>query len=170
MQVSRQIISSGIVVLAGALIAATGSQYDRAHEMLVRAVLARSMRESQSAIAFATEARRSAETQTLVAYHFYALALEAAARVDSGEFHAGTFLATTALGAVETLQGCEYGLEIRVLCADALKRAGSPQAPQAHQRAVDFGVALMNTIRDPRMRKLFPQRPAIAALFERQPQ
>ena len=73
---------------------------------------------------------RAAEAQALVSYHFYALAIEAAARVDLGEMHAATLLATTALGAVETLQGCEYGLEIRALSADALKRAGSPQAPR----------------------------------------
>jgi hypothetical protein len=70
---------------------------------------------------------------------------------------------------VENLQGCEYGLEIRALCADALKRAGSPQAPNAHQRAVDYANALVRTVRDARLRKLFPQRPLNAALFETTP-
>jgi hypothetical protein len=97
------------------------------------------------------------------------MALEASARVDLGEMHSATLLATTALGAVEHLQGCEYGLEIRSLCADALKRAGSPQAASAHQRAVDFASALMQTIRDPRLRRTFPQRPMNAALFETTP-
>jgi len=83
--------------------------------------------------------------------------------------HAGTLLATTALGAVETIQGCEYGLEIRVLCADALKRAGSPQAPLAFQRAVDHAHDLMKGIRDPRLRKLFVKRPIVAALFDTTP-
>ena len=55
------------------------------------------------------------------------------------------------------------------LCADALKRAGSPQAPATHQRAVDYANALMRTIRDPRLRKLFPNRPINAALFETTP-
>jgi predicted dienelactone hydrolase len=105
----------------------------------------------------------------LVAFHFYAMAIEAAARVDLGEMHTATLVATTALGAVENLQGCEYGLEIRSLCADALKRAGSPQAPSAHQRAVDYARALMNNVRDSRMRKLFTRRPMNAALFETTP-
>ena len=105
----------------------------------------------------------------LVAFHFYAMAIEAAARVDLGEMHSATLLATTALGAVENLQGCEYGLEIRALSADALKRAGSPQAPNAHQRAVDYANALVRTVRDARLRKLFPQRPLNAALFETTP-
>jgi len=83
--------------------------------------------------------------------------------------HTATLVANTALGAVENLQGCEYGLEIRSLCADALKRAGSPQAPSAHQRAVDYARALMNNVRDSRMRKLFTRRPMNAALFETTP-
>jgi eukaryotic-like serine/threonine-protein kinase len=112
------------------------------------------------------EARRAAEQHVLVAFHFYALALEAAARVDAGEMHAATLMATTALGTVQQLQGCEYGLEIRVLCADALKRAASPQAAFAHQGAVDYATALMNTIRDPRLRRRFAARPMVASLFE----
>jgi hypothetical protein len=83
--------------------------------------------------------------------------------------HTGTLLATTALGAVETLQGCEYGLEVRVLCADALKRAGSPQAALAHQRAVDHAHDLLGSIRDARLRKLFMTRPVVAGLFETTP-
>jgi eukaryotic-like serine/threonine-protein kinase len=105
----------------------------------------------------------------LVAFHFYAMAVEAAARVDMGEMHAATLVAATALGAVENLQGCEYGLEIRSLCADALKRAGSPLAASAHQRAVDHANALMSTVRDPRLRKLFPLRPMNAAAVETTP-
>src|ERR1035441_9621108 len=105
----------------------------------------------------------------IVAFHFYAMAIEAAARVDLGEMHTATLVANTALGAVENLQGCEYGLEIRSLCADALKRAGSPQAPSAHQRAVDYAHALLNHVRDNRMRALFTQRPVNAALFEKTP-
>ena len=115
------------------------------------------------------EARRAAEDQTLVSFHFYGLALEAQARVDAGEMHSGTLLATTALGVVETLQGCEYGLDIRVLCADALKRSGSPQAPLAAQRATDFAEALHGSIRDPRLRKLFVQRPIVASLVDTTP-
>ncbi|MEO6417871.1 MAG: protein kinase [Polyangiaceae bacterium] len=154
---------------ASALNEATHNAYDSTHEMIVRAVLARARRDARAAISHAVEARRAAENQALVSFHFYGLAVEAAARVDAGEMHAATLLATTALGAVETLQGCEYGLDIRVLCADALKRAGSPQAPLAHQRAVDYATALATSIRDARLRSLFSKRPIIAALFDSTP-
>ena len=154
---------------AAALNEATHNAYDRTHELVTRAQLARVRRDSRSAIAYAVEARHNAEAQALVSFHFYAFAIEASARVDAGEVHAATLLATTALGAVETLQGCEYGLDIRVLCADALKRAGSPQAAQAHQRAVDHAAAQLSSIRDPRYRRLFVKRPIIAALLDATP-
>ena len=161
--------AEGFVRDASALIAATGNAYEKAYEDLVRALLARALRQPQEAVRQAVEARHHAESTALVAFHFFAMAIEASARVDLGEMHTATLLATTALGAVENLQGCEYGLEIRSLCADALKRAGSPQAASAHQRAVDHANALMLTIRDPRLRKMFPQRPMNAALFETTP-
>jgi serine/threonine protein kinase/tetratricopeptide (TPR) repeat protein len=154
---------------AAALDAATQNAYDKAHESLVQALFARARREPRQAAEFALATRHSAEKMALVSFHFYAMAIEAAARVDMGEMHTATLVATTALGAVENLQGCEYGLEIRSLCADALKRAGSPQAPSAHQRAVDYAQALLNNVRDARMRKLFTQRPVNAALFETTP-
>ena len=154
---------------AGALNAATNNAYSGTHERIVRAVLARARRDAKTAVEHAMHGRRAAEDQALVSYHFYGMAIEAAARVDAGEMHTGTLLATTALGAVETLQGCEYGLDVRVLCADALKRAGSPQAPLAHQRAVDHAHELLGSIRDPRLRRLFMARPMVAGLFETTP-
>ncbi|MBX3189149.1 MAG: protein kinase [Labilithrix sp.] len=147
----------------------TGNAYDITHASVVGAALARYRRDAPMAIHNALSARRSAEQQALVAYHFYAFAVEAAARVDAGEVHAATLLATTALGAVEALQGCEYGLEIRVLCADALKRAASPQAPAARQRAVDYAAALMATIRDARLKRRFTERPLVTTLFDSTP-
>ncbi|MDB4939126.1 MAG: Serine/threonine protein kinase [Labilithrix sp.] len=147
----------------------TGNAYDMTHAAVVGAALARYRRDAPMAIHHALSARRSAEQQALVAYHFYAFAVEAAARVDAGEVHAATLLATTALGAVEALQGCEYGLEIRVLCADALKRAASPQAPGARQRAVDYAAALMSTIRDTRLKRRFSERPLVTTLFDSTP-
>jgi tetratricopeptide (TPR) repeat protein len=161
--------AEGFVRDAGALTSATGNAYEKAYEGIVRALLARAQRQPHEAVRQAVAARHDAENTALVAFHFFAMAIEAAARVDVGEMHTATLLATTALGAVENLQGCEYGLEIRSLCADALKRAGSPQAPSAHQRAVDFANALRLAVRDPRLRKLFPQRPMNAALFETTP-
>jgi eukaryotic-like serine/threonine-protein kinase len=154
---------------ASALNAVTGSAYIATQEAIVRSALARVRRESRVALEQAIIARQRAEGLALVNYHFYALALEAAARIDLGEVHAATLAATTALGAVETLQGCEHGLEIRVLCADALKRAGSPQAPLAGQRAVDYATALMSTIKDPRLRRSFAERPLVAGLFDNTP-
>jgi serine/threonine protein kinase/tetratricopeptide (TPR) repeat protein len=154
---------------AAQLAESTGNAYDITHAAVVGAALARYRRDAPMAIHNAISARRSAEHQALVAYHFYAMAVEAAARVDAGEVHAATLLATTALGAVEALQGCEYGLEIRVLCADALKRAASPQAPQARQRAVDYATALVKTIRDPRLKRRFAERPLVTTLFDDTP-
>jgi serine/threonine protein kinase/tetratricopeptide (TPR) repeat protein len=154
---------------AGALNEATQNAYDKTHESIARALYSRARRQPEQAIEYALAARHAAEKMALVSFHFYAMAVEAIARVDLGEMHAATLVATTALGAVENLQGCEYGLEIRSLCADALKRAGSPQAPSAHQRAVDFAQALLSNVRDARLRKLFPNRPAHAALFETTP-
>ncbi|MGH7296744.1 MAG: tetratricopeptide repeat protein, partial [Polyangiaceae bacterium] len=154
---------------AGALNAATENAYDRTHEGVVRALFHKARREPQAAVEHALAARHAAEKMALVAFHYYAMAIEGAARVDLGEMYAATLVATTALGAVENLQGCEYGLEIRSLCADALKRAGSPQAPSAHQRAIDHARALQNNVRDPRMRSLFIRRPMNAGLFETTP-
>jgi serine/threonine protein kinase/tetratricopeptide (TPR) repeat protein len=151
------------------LMQATGNAYDITHASVVGAALARYRRDAATAIEKALAARRSAEHQALVAYHFYAMAVEAAARVDAGEIHTATLLATTALGAVEALQGCEYGLEVRALCADALKRAASPQAAQARQRAVDYAAALVGTIRDGRLKRRFAERPLVTTLFDDTP-
>jgi serine/threonine protein kinase/tetratricopeptide (TPR) repeat protein len=154
---------------AAALTQSTGNAYDITHCSVVGGALARYRRDAPMAIHNALSARRSAEHQALVAYHFYAMAVEAAARVDAGEIHTATLLATTALGAVEALQGCEYGLEVRVLCADALKRAASPQAAQARQRAVDYAAALVGTIRDKRLKRRFAERPLVTTLFDDTP-
>jgi hypothetical protein len=154
---------------AAALNAVVGSAYIATHEAVVRAVLARARGDAMTAISHAIVARRKAEDLALVSFHFYALALEAAARVDTGESHAAVLLATTALGSVETLQGCEYGLEVRVLAADALARSASPQAALARQRAVDYGTAVMSTLRDARLRALFAQRPLLAPLLAGNP-
>jgi len=161
--------ASAWVEEAQAIIRTTGNAYDITHASVVAAAVARYRRDAPLAIHHALAARHSAESQALVAYHFYAFAVEAAARVDAGEVHAATLLATTALGAVEALQGCEYGLEIRVLCADALKRAASPQAAAARQRAVDYASALMSTVRDSRLRRRFAERPLVTTLFDSTP-
>ena len=161
--------AEGYLREANAITGNTGNAYDITHAAVVGAALARYRRDAPMAIHNALSARRSAEAQALVAYHFYAMAVEAAARVDAGEVHSATLLATTALGAVEALQGSEYGLEVRVLCADTLKRAASPQAAAARQRAVDHASAMMATIRDPRLKRRFTERPLVIALFDSTP-
>lgn len=154
---------------AGALTAVTGNAYDGTHESVVRALLGKARNQPQEAVLHAMRARQGAETMALVAFHFYAMAIEASARAELGEVHAATLVATTALGAVEHLQGCEYGLEIRALCAEALRRAGSPQAAEAQRRAADFADALSNSVRDPRLRAAFTRRPMNAALARAEP-
>ncbi len=154
---------------ASTLNAVTGSAYISTQEAIVRSVLARARRDVAAAIEHAVAARQLAQNLALVNYHFYALALEAAARIDIGEVHAATLNATTALGAVEAMQGCEHGLEIRVLCADALKRAGSPQASSARQRAVDYATTLLGQIKDARLRRSFAERSLVSGLFDSTP-
>ncbi len=150
---------------ARALNAATSNAYETTHAAVVAAALAVASGDALLATECALEARRAAEHQALTSFHFYGLALEASARATIGELHAATLLATTALGAVETLQGCEYGLEIRALSAEALEIAGSPQAPLARQRAVDHAVQLAEGIHEIRLRRLFTQRPRVARLL-----
>ncbi len=149
---------------AAALNAATGNRYETTYERVTRAVLSRARGEPREAALFAAQARSEAEHQALVSFQFYGLAVEAAARMDCGETEVATQLAVMALRAVEDLQGCEYGLEIRVLCADALARASSPQAEQAKARAINYAGALLATIRDRRLRRLFARRAVVASL------
>ncbi len=149
---------------AAALNAATGNRYETTYERVTRAVLSRARGEPREAALFAAEARSEAEHQALVSFQFYGLSIESAARMDLGEARAATQLAAMALSAVEDLQGCEYGLEIRVLCAETLKRAGAQQATIAHTNAVNYASALLGTIRDGRLRRLFARRRIVASL------
>lgn len=149
---------------AAALTQVTQSAYDTIHERLLRAVLAYEMGDGRAAVERAFDARQAAEAQAYAAFHFYAMAVEAAARVAVGEVHTGVLLATTALGAIDTLQGSEYGLQTRALCVEALQRAGSPQAPELRGRALRFVEKLSGSLRNPELRKRFARRPAVAFL------
>jgi serine/threonine protein kinase/tetratricopeptide (TPR) repeat protein len=151
---------------ASALTAVTGNAYDSTHESVIRALVGRARGQPQAAVVHAVHARHGAESMALVAFHFYAMAIEAAARADLGETHAAALAATTALGAMENLQGCEYGLEIRALCADALRRAGSPEADAARRSAAEHAGALAGSVRDLRLRRLFSQRPLNASILD----
>jgi tetratricopeptide (TPR) repeat protein len=148
---------------AGALCAVTGSLYDLAHERFVRALLARQGGDPRGAIALAAEARRLAESQGLVSYHAYATAVEGAARVDVGEVHSGVLLARTALGVVETASS-EYGLEIRSLSLEALRKGAPSSAREAASRAVAHVRTVLGHVRDPRLAALFVRRPMVARI------
>jgi tetratricopeptide (TPR) repeat protein len=150
---------------ASALTQVTESAYDSIHERLLRAVLAYEMGDARTAVQRAFEARQAAEAQAYAAFHFYAMAVEAAARVGAGEVHTGVLLATTALGAIETLQGSEYGLQTRALCCDALKRAGSPQAEELRLRALRHVERLQRSLRDGELRNKFLRRRAVISLM-----
>jgi tetratricopeptide (TPR) repeat protein len=154
---------------ASALTAVTGNAYDSTHESVVRALLERARGRAQDAVLHALHARSGAESMSLVAFHCYAMAIEAAARADTGEYEAASQAALAALTTVETVQGCEYGLEIRGLCADVLERAGAAEAADVRGRAVAFARGLAASVHDARLRRLFEQRPANAALLAPRP-
>ena len=150
---------------AGALTAVTGSAYDSVHEKILRAVLARQAGDPGKAVMHAFDARQSAEAQAYVAFHFYAMAIEASARVEMGEQHTGILLATTAMGAIETLQGSEYGLFTRQLCCEALRKAGSPQAEEMRARASDYVRRLLSFVRDPVLKGFFLRRTVVREIL-----
>ncbi len=147
-----------LVQEAGVLTEISGSAYDQIHEKILRGLLARAEDSSAEAIMYAFDARQAAEAQAYVAFHFFAMAVEAAARVDAHENHTGILLATTALGAIEAVQGSEYGLATRALCCDALDRAGSPQAAKLRSSAAEYARSLLGQIRDVELRERYLHR------------
>jgi hypothetical protein len=79
-------------------------------------------------------------------------------------------LATTAMGAIETLQGSEYGIPTRALCCEALARAGSPQSHEIRERARAYVSRLVEYIRDPIFRELFVKRRVVQEILLESPQ
>ena len=152
---------------AGALTAVTGSAFDSVHEKILRALLARVRGDHARAVMHAFDARQAAEAQAYVAFHFYAMAIEARARLDMGEEHTGILLATTALGAIDTLQGSEYGLATRALGCETLRVARSPQAEEMRERAARYARSLLDYIRDPMFRRSFVERRVVQAVLTR---
>jgi hypothetical protein len=150
---------------AGALTQVTGSTYDAIHEKILKALLALANDEARTAVVRAFDARQAAESQAYVAFHFYAMSIEAAARVRVGEAHTGILLATTAVGALETLQGSEYGLYTRARCYEALELAKSPQANDMRHRAASYAREILGNIRDPDFREMFRKRSVVAGLL-----
>jgi serine/threonine protein kinase/tetratricopeptide (TPR) repeat protein len=161
--------ATGYVGDAAALIQVTESRYDATHERLLQALLARARADAPATVARATEARRAAETQAYASFQFYAMALEAVGRVEIGEFHTGILLATTAFGAIEALQGSEYSLEIRMLCCEALEKAGSPQAKEIRTRSGKVARRMAEGLRNPELWKSFMKRRAVVALLGENP-
>jgi tetratricopeptide (TPR) repeat protein len=146
---------------ASALIAVTGSVYDGVQERVIRALLARSRGDADTALARASEARQLAESQGLMSLHVYAMAIEAASRVDAGELQAGALLARTALGAVEASEANEYGIEVRALAAEALRRATPSAANDAALKAASHVRLVASYIRDPLLFEAFLARPVV---------
>jgi predicted ATPase len=160
---------------AAALAAVSGNIYDRIHLLVVQALIALREDDAIASATYAAEARQLAEGQALVSYHVFATAIEAAARVASGDTQAGVMLATTALGAVEAMEGSEYGIHIRALCARAVSDAlggdrlgSSPtMAADVCRRSLAHVDKVAGYIRDPRLRELFFQRPSVKYIVER---
>jgi hypothetical protein len=150
---------------AGALIAVTGSVYDMVHERFMRALLARARGDLRGAVAGAVEARRLAEAQGLMSYHAYATAIEAASRADAGELHSAVLLARTALGAVEA-GSSEYGIEIRDLACEVLRKGAPASAPDAYHRAALHVRKVASYVRDARHKDLFATRPAVRRILD----
>jgi tetratricopeptide (TPR) repeat protein len=161
--------ATGYVGDAAALIQVTESRYDATHERLLRALLARARGDIREAVKRANEARQAAETQAYASFQFYAMALESVGRVEIGEHHTGILLATTALGAIEALQGSEYSIEVRALACEALSRAGSPQAHTLRRTAAAHAQATADGLRDPHLWQAFMKRPSVVSLLGDRP-
>jgi serine/threonine protein kinase/predicted ATPase len=140
------------------------NSYDAVHAKLLRAFIARAQSNSASAILGAFDARLVAEQQAYVSFHFLAMALEAAVRVDVGEHHIGSLLATTTLGALEATQSMEYGVETRALCLDALERTGAKQLDELRLKAARHVGEMTSRIRDPELRRSFMEREMVQKL------
>jgi tetratricopeptide (TPR) repeat protein len=141
------------------------SSYDAVHAKLLRAEVARRVGNSSMAVVYAFDGRQVAETQAYASLNFYAMALEAKARIEIGELHTATLLATTTLGAVENLEGSEYALETRLLCLEALEHAKSMQLPVLQRRAAAFVTGLAGRMRSSTLRQSFVSRPIVKALL-----
>ncbi len=158
---------------AAALARISDNAYDKTHLLIVQALIAHHEGEAMAASTYAAEARQLAEGQALVSYHVYATAIEAAARVDSGDTQAGVLLATTALGAVEGMEGSEYGIEVRSLCTDAvissladhrLATSSPTMTADVCRRALDHVDLIAGYVRDPLRREQFFKRPPVARI------
>jgi hypothetical protein len=150
---------------ASAIVAITGSTYDRVHEHITRGVLALARKDSQEAILHGVAARQLAEPQGLMSYYNYATAIEAAGRIDAGEGQPGIALAQTAFAAVEAMAGSEYAIEVRVLCCAALSRGAPDSARDVILRAAAHVKKVAGYVRDPRLKSLFLRRSVVERIL-----
>ncbi|MBM4375999.1 MAG: protein kinase [Deltaproteobacteria bacterium] len=163
-----------LVLDAAAILAVSDNVYDRIHCLVVQALLERARGKHETAALMASEASRLADEQALVSYQVYATAIEAASRVDLGNGRAGIKLATKALSAVESMEGSEYGIEVRSLCCEAVTKALSRERPaegtdldtDVCRRALHHVDKLSSYVRDPWLRDRFMERPPVRAIVE----
>lgn len=160
---------------ASALATISGNIYDRIHQLIVQALIARHEQDAMASATYAAEARQLAEGQALVSYHVFATAIEASARVESGDTQTGVLLATTAMGAVEAMEGSEYAIEIRSLCCEAVIRAIGDEAhggtaptmtADVCRRALEQVDMIASYIRDPKLREMFFRRPPVKSILD----
>jgi eukaryotic-like serine/threonine-protein kinase len=150
---------------ASAIVAVTGSSYDRVHEHIARSLIALARSDIQPAITHASAARQLAEPQGLMSYNNYATAIEAVARVEAGEHHTGVLLAHTAFAAVEAMAGSEYAIEVRGLCCAALSRGAPETAREVLARAAAHVKKVADCVRDPRLKSLFLRRSVVERIL-----
>jgi tetratricopeptide (TPR) repeat protein len=154
--------------LAGteAFMAAKPNAYDLVHALLARAYVSVKSGEYVRAQRTAIEAGRFAQAQSLLSFQLFSLALQAEAAMRLGSPHEAYHLVTMALGPVEAVQGCEYGLAIRAICTRILTELRSPQAAATLQRSLQFTRSIAQRIRSPRLRACFLRREVVQYLLE----
>jgi hypothetical protein len=128
---------------------------------MVRSRITCLQRDFQAAVGFAREARQAAEAHGLSSFNLFATSLEALARAEAGEKQMGVHLAMNALGAIDAIQGSEYGIEIRARSYEALKVASSQHTAAAREKAAAHIRSVADAIRDARLRSLFLARPIV---------
>ena len=147
---------------AAALTAATGNQYDAA----TRRSCARPSRargEHRIAIDYAAEARRAAETQALVSFQFYALAWRPR-RASTPARRTGRCSSRRPRSAPSTT--CKGASRSRDSRRSAPARSNAParRSPRTPRARRQVRAGLLASIRDPRLRRLFARRSAVASL------
>jgi serine/threonine protein kinase/tetratricopeptide (TPR) repeat protein len=153
--------------LAGteAFIAVKPNAYDLVHALLARAYVSLKSGDYVRAQRTAVEASRFAQAQSLLSFQLFSLALQAEAAMRLGSPHEAYHLVTMALGPVEAVQGCEYGLLIRSTCTGILTELRSPTAEATLKRSMQFAHGVAARIRNPRLRARFLRRDVVQSLL-----